>query len=156
MGCDDPEGLHGGVGTCTTLRRAREEDERGEKAQAEQRLGKGKTRGKGGASSTGVQSETRVGGLGSTGNDSLRSQNPVSNGEPLNVLGPRIMSSMNISINKQKDFGEVLRGNWPAKLLRSPAGLWFTCSERLCVPVPVGGACLCGTPCPLWCGLGQQ
>ena len=53
---DDPEGLHGGVGTCTTLRRAREEDERGEKAQAEQRLGEGKTRGgKGGASSTGVQ-----------------------------------------------------------------------------------------------------
>ena len=39
------------------LRRAREEDERGEKAQAEQRLGEGKTRGgKGGASSTGVQS----------------------------------------------------------------------------------------------------
>lgn len=34
--------------------------------------------------------------IGSTGNDSLRRQNPVGNGEPLNVPDPRIMCSVNI------------------------------------------------------------
>lgn len=77
--------------------------EKGERRGREGRKGTGRTAFRRGKDSGGKRrsqlnwsAETRVGGLGSTGNDSLRSQNPVSNGEPLNVLGPRIMSSMNI------------------------------------------------------------
>ena len=41
----DPEGLHAGGGPCTTVRRAREDSEREEKAWTQQRLGKGRTPG---------------------------------------------------------------------------------------------------------------
>lgn len=37
---------------------------------------------------------------GSTGNDHLRSQNAVGSGELLNILGPRIMCSMNKHLNE--------------------------------------------------------
>ena len=83
--------------------------EKGERRGRERREGTGSravrrgkdSRGKGGAGFTGAHGETLVGGLGwgetgSTGNDGLRSQNPVSDGEPRNVPGPRIMSSVNI------------------------------------------------------------